>query len=112
MNQHLITLTMWSPEWDNNDDVDLENRSSVSESLRAYVKNPFDRSTFKSCIPYRLKGIVHGHQKHLDCETVLTTFVHDVRQIEPIGRTAAYEVETWSGTVYTIELENALPTWL
>lgn len=112
MNQHLITLKMWSPAWDDTDDVEPENMSSVSESLRAYVKNPFDRSTFKSCIPFRLKGIVHGHPKRLDGETVLTTFVHEVRKIDPIGRTATYEVETWSGTVYTIELENALPTWL
>ena len=112
MDQHLITLTMWSPDWDDSDDVDFENRSSVSESLRRFVKSPLGSKVFTTCIPFRMKGYAFGHPKYPDGEGVLTSFVREVRRVEPFGKTAAYEFDTWSDHTYIIELEHASPTWL
>ena len=113
MNQHLITLKMWSPNWDDGvDDVDLENRSSVSESLRSFIMNPFGHKVFTSCIPFRMSGKVYGHSKHIDGESILTAFVREVRRVDPIGRTPTFEFETWDDCTYVIDLEHALTTWL
>lgn len=111
MNQHLITLKMWRPDWDNDDDVDLENRSSLTESLHTFIMNPFGSKTFKSYIPFRMSGLAYGHPKFEDGQPVLTEFVREVRRKDPIGRTATFEFDTWSNHSYEIEVEFMRPIW-
>ncbi len=111
MNQHLITLKTWSPAWDDvYDDVDLENRASLTESLRAFIKNPLGNRVFSSIIPFRMKGLVYDHPTFDDGEGIMTSFVREVRRIDPIGKSAAFEVETYNH-VYVIEIEN-VSAWL
>ena len=63
MNRDGMYLTHWYPGWLRGDDVDLENQSSLTADLRAFIRDSFGKETFVSTIPFRIIGHVTDHPK-------------------------------------------------
>lgn len=110
MNRDGMYLTHWYPGWLRDDDVDLENQSSLTADLRAFIRDPFGKETFVSTIPFRIIGHVTDHPKFPN-QDIATSFVKEIRRVASNGNTPAFDVVTQK-SVYHVELGDSTSWYL
>jgi hypothetical protein len=52
-----LQLIKWQAHWDDGDNVDLENRSTVTEAMKAYINGAITSDIFLLVVPFRIQGV-------------------------------------------------------
>ncbi len=88
-----LQLIEWQAYWRYGDNVDLENRSTVTEAMKAYINGAITSDIFLLVVPFRIQGVNVANSG-----TYVSGFIKNICRLSIKGtKPAIYEAVTVDG---------------
>lgn len=88
-----LQLIEWQAHWRDGDNVDLENRSTVTEAMKAYINGAITSDIFLLIVPFRIQGVNVANGG-----TYVSGFIKNICRLSVKGtKPAIYEAVTVDG---------------
>ena len=99
-----LQLIKWQAHWDNGDDVDLENRSTVEVALKAYINGRNCSNIFLHVVPFRIQGVNVANNDAYE-----SGFIKNICRLSAIGaKPTIFEAVTADGDILQLAANDMI----